>query len=134
MANLAIAQQRDQLRYAAIRSGRHRPKVFKFEVGDFVYTQQLNTTSTLQPRARATILRVHEVRPSGRLILQGKCGTLVDRHMSHCAPCHLPGIDPTLDPALQQQTHWDVPCQVCGSKADGARMLLCDHCDAGWHL
>ena len=27
-----------------------------------------------------------------------------------------------------------VPCSECGSGGDGANMLLCDNCDAGWHL
>lgn len=40
MANLRIAQHRDSLRYAHTKSGSYRPKVCKFEVGDFVYLQR----------------------------------------------------------------------------------------------
>lgn len=135
MENLLIAQHRDQLRYARIRSGNYAPKRFKFEPGDFVYTAQANSSNTLQPAARATILRVKEVRPSGRLILQGRCGRTLDRHMSQCAPCHLPGIDPSINPALADHAH-DPDCEGCGSPSatDANPMLLCDHCDAGWHL
>jgi hypothetical protein len=135
MSNLQIAQHRDTLRYAHIRSGDYTPKRFKFEVGDFVYTHTGNVHSTLQPRAKAAIYRVLEVRPTGRLILQGRCGRTIDRHMSQCAPCHLPGIDPTIDPTLLDKPV-DIACEHCDSLHSNAedRMLICDYCDAGWHL
>jgi hypothetical protein len=134
LSNLLIAQHRDKLRYAHIRSGNYAPKRFKFEVGDFVYMQQVNISNTLQPRARPAIYRVKEVRPSGRMMLQGKCGSIVDRHMSQCAPCHMPGIDPTLQPSLLD-TPPEVACEVCSSvlATKEKMMLLCDHCDSGWH-
>ena len=37
LENLAIAQHRDTLRYARIRSGIYRPKFWRFKVGDYVY-------------------------------------------------------------------------------------------------
>lgn len=134
MSNLLIAQHRDQLRYARTRSGNYAPKRHKFEVGDFAYMLQANTSNALQPAARTTILRIKEVRPSGRLILQGRCGLTLDRHMSQCAPCHLPGIDPRIHPALADDPD-GVECEVCGRPdvSDTHPMLLCDHCDAGWH-
>lgn len=27
-----------------------------------------------------------------------------------------------------------VPCSECGSTGDGSKLLLCDKCNAGWHL
>jgi hypothetical protein len=71
--NLAIAQQRDSLRYAMHRSGQYLPKLADFHVGDFVYVRQTQHV-TLQPEARKLILRVKEIRPTGVLILEGRCG------------------------------------------------------------
>ncbi|KAF8056149.1 pol [Scenedesmus sp. PABB004] len=134
MANLEIAQQRDTLRYARLRSGEIQPRTPTFKQGDFVYVAYTHAYSALQPRARPVILRVLEVRPSGRLMLQGRCGRKIDRHISQCAPCHLPGIDPTLDPALAEQPQ-EASCEACGhlESHTANQMLLCDHCDAGWH-
>jgi hypothetical protein len=135
LQNLQIAQHRDELRYAHTRSGSYLPKKYKFEVGDFVYTHQPNTANTLQPKAKAYIYRVTEVRPSGRLILQGKCGTVTDRHVSQCAPCHLPNISPSIDPSLLDKPV-DTPCEVCFSpeSQQANKILLCDYCDAGYHM
>jgi len=133
--NLQIAQHRDELRYAHIRSGTYLPKRYQFEVGDFVYTNQPNVANALQPRARAAIYRIKEMRPSGVLILQGQCGTTTDRHVSQCAPCHMPGIDPTLDPSLADKPV-EAYCDECSglvSTRDNP-IVLCDGCDAGWHL
>jgi hypothetical protein len=135
LQNLQIAQHRDEQRYKHIRSGSYLPKKHRFEVGDFVYTHQANTSNALQPRAKPAIFRVIEVRPSGRLMLQGKCGTITDRHMSQCAPCHLPGIDTTLDSSLSTKPP-DVACEVCSSVLSTTQnpVVLCDVCDTGWHI
>ena len=135
LQNLQIAQHRDEQRYKHIRSGSYLPKKHRFEVGDFVYTHQANTANALQPRAKPAIYRIVEVRPSGRLMLQGKCGATTDRHMSQCAPCHLPGIDPALDPSLTTKPP-EVACEVCSSVLSTTQnpVLLCDVCDAGWHI
>ena len=37
MENLSIAQRRDTLRYACIRSGSYRPQLRPFSKGDYVY-------------------------------------------------------------------------------------------------
>lgn len=133
--NLQIAQHRDQQRYKHIRSGEYQPRRHRFEVGDFVYSHQTNTANALQPKAKAVILRVIEVRPSGRLILQGKCGSTTDRHMSQCAPCQLPDIDPAVDPSLLQKPQ-EVVCVACSSALSTTAnvILLCDMCDSGWHI
>jgi len=135
MGNLLIAQQQDKLRYARLRSGYQPVKDLRFEVGDMVYTAELALNSSLQPRAKPHIYRVIDVRPSGRLILQGRCGRIVSRHIQECAPCHLPGIDTSLHPELLLPTQ-EAVCEECGSKeaTRSNEMLLCDHCDSGWHL
>ncbi|CAM6094556.1 unnamed protein product [Calypogeia fissa] len=73
MDNLAIAQHRDTLRYAHTRGGSFRPKVRKFEVGDFVYLQR-QPTDTLETSASRTILRIKSILSSGVLELQGADG------------------------------------------------------------
>jgi len=133
MSNLRIAQHRDKLRYQIVRSGQYEPSGFKFVVGDFVYLRRRTVVNSLQPEARPGILRIVEVRPSGVLVLQGRCGTRTTAHISECAPCHLSNINPTLDPTLQR-VGADFPCSVCGSPDDEEIMLICDGCFQGFHL
>jgi site-specific DNA-cytosine methylase len=133
MENLAIAQHRDQLRYLRSRDPNYQPKVRHFHVGDFVHVQQQQRNSTLQPRAQPVIYRVKEVRDSGVLILQGKCGRTVSMHMSHCAPCHLQGISTAIDPRLTEDTD-EVLCEVCGTDEQEDKLILCDICTSGYHL
>ena len=56
MENLAIAQHRDTLRYARIRSGAYRPSLRRFSKGDYVYLQR-EAPTTLDVKAGRTILR-----------------------------------------------------------------------------
>ena len=132
LENLAIAQHRDQLRYLQVRDASYQPKTRHFKVGDFVYVQQLQRNSTLMPRAQPLIYRVVEVRDSGVLVLQGKCGRTLSMHMSHCSPCHLPGIDGSIDPRLAENVD-DVLCEVCGTDEQEDKLLLCDICSLGYH-
>jgi lysozyme family protein len=60
-ANLRIAQHRDQRRYEVVRSGQSPPRIYRFIPGNYVYTQQHQRHTTLQPRARQAILRVSQV-------------------------------------------------------------------------
>ena len=130
--NLRIAQHRDTLRYAR-RHGQLNTKLFKFAPGDFVYLKRPpNQLTALSIKARPEILRVVERRPSGVLLLQGKCGSTMPVHMSRCAPCHLPDIDPTVDTSLAKPPA-SLPCDVCGSPEDEQYMMLCDSCNHGWH-
>ena len=133
--NLRIAQHRDTLRYARIRGGGYLPKLRKFEIGDFVYTQRFSKTKeeALDPRARREILRVKEVRPTGVLFLQGKCGSTIAVRAEHCAPCHLANIDGTLDFTLRS-TPENLACQICQFPDQEASMLLCDGCESGYHM
>jgi len=123
--NLKIAQHRDSLRYALIRSGEYKPSLMKFYAGQFVYVQETNVANTLQVRARPNILRVVDVRPGGSVILQGKCGTTINQNIKNLAPCHLPNIDPTIDVTLQPVPA-DHACEVCRFPDRASRMLLCD--------
>ena len=132
LANLSIAQHRDLKRYAQVRSSSYQPRVYRYQAGDYVYIQQLQRHSTLQPNARPSILRVSAVRPSGVLVLQGKCGRTAEVHQEHCAPCHLPFIDGTVDPLLANETD-AIVCEVCNREEPESKLLLCDICNTGYH-
>jgi hypothetical protein len=132
LENLSIAQHRDQRRYAVVRSKGYQPRMYRFQPGDYVYTQQLQRHSTLQPQAKPSILRVKQVLPSGVLQLQGKCGRTAEVHMDHCAPCHLPHLDGEVDPLLTDEVD-HIVCEVCGREEPESHLLLCDICNAGYH-
>lgn len=131
MENLSIAQHRDTLRYARIRSGAYRPQLRRFSKGDYVYLQR-EAPTTLDVKAGRTILRVKDVLPSGILLLEGKDGRECREHSKNCAPCHLP-IDGSVHPELAVVPD-GLPCFVCGEKKGAATMLLCDQCQRGWHM
>jgi site-specific DNA-cytosine methylase len=130
--NQKIAQHRDQLRYTQKRSGLWKPTLQRFAVGDFVYRRRPNRVSTLQPRTADGVYRIQEIRDTGTLILQGRCGRLMPEHSSNCAPCHLANVDATVDPTLVPPQP-DHACEVCGSPDREELMLLCDYCNAGYH-
>jgi hypothetical protein len=132
--NLLIAQHRDTLRYAKLRSGAYTPQLRRYLPGDFVWVRKQHKAG-LDIAYKQLILRVQEVRPSGVLILQGRCGTLRAVHTSQCAPCHLPDIDPQLDWSLGKPPAAAV-CEQCGgddSEQQG-QLIFCDNCNHGWHL
>jgi hypothetical protein len=131
--NLLIAQHRDSLRYAMVRSGSFQPTLVKFFPGQFVYVQRPSQSNTLQVRARPEILRVVAVNPGGAVTLQGKCGKTVQQNVENLAPCFLPNIDPTIDPTLGHVSI-DHPCEVCRFVNRAGEMLLCDNCNTGWHI
>jgi hypothetical protein len=60
MENLSIAQHRDTLRYAHIRSGNYKLKVRQFDVADFVYLQR-QPNDTLDTSFGCTILRIKAI-------------------------------------------------------------------------
>ena len=134
--NLLIAQHRDTLRYGTLRSGGYLPKIKRFEVGDYVYTSHKTPDgkppSNLQMLARPEVLRILEVRPSGVLVLQGRDGATINEHRDHVAHCHLPILDATVKP--HRRPSRDQPCLVCNLPDREDVMLLCDQCDAGFHI
>jgi hypothetical protein len=131
--NLKVAQHRDTLRYAQLRSGHHKARIWLFKPGDYVYTKWRNTNDTLMIKARPEILRVVEARPSGVLKLQGKCGTFLYVNASNCTPCHVPGIDGTIDPRLAEVPS-SKACEICHRTSGESTMLFCDACNAGYHM
>ena len=130
--NLTIAQHRDTLRYAKVRSGGYNPKLFRFVVGDYVYLRQANDKYTLDAKAQPAILRVRKVNHDGTLVLQGKCGRTTTVQSSACAPCHLQVIDGRVDHTRARPSA-HMPCEVCGMPDQDRVLLLCDGCGKGWH-
>ena len=132
--NLRIAQHRDTLRYAKLRSGCYTPQLKRYLPGDYVYVKRKDKAG-LDIQAKQLILRVLEVRPTGVLILQGRCGTTRAVHLSQCAPCHLPDIDPHIDWSLGKPQAAAV-CEGCGAdnSPEKGRIIFCDNCNTGWHL
>jgi len=130
--NLQIAQHRDTLRYAKVRSGGYIPKLFRYSVGDYVYLRTANDPYTLDAKSRPTILRVKKVNGDGSLQVQGSCGGVVTVHADRCAPCHLQIIDGKIDHTRSRPSA-HAPCEVCGMPDKGEVMVLCDKCGKGWH-
>jgi hypothetical protein len=131
--NLKIAQHRDKLHYAKMRGGGLTSIVRKFAPGMYVYVRRLKEIKGgLSPLTKPAILKIKQVLGNGTLLLQGKCTSLIKAHVEQCAPCHLPNIDPRLDPELYRPDRHS-PCEVCKMTHNFAEMLLCDRCNSGWH-
>ncbi|PNH02523.1 Retrovirus-related Pol polyprotein from transposon [Tetrabaena socialis] len=131
--NLAIAQHRDKQRYAQLRSGSYAPRVARFEPGDYVYVLQRNRLNTLQLPTLEQVLRVVSITAEGVATLVGRCGGQRKEHVSNLAICHLPNLDPQVDPHVAIPDA-DLACERCGFPDQEDKMLLCDGCGAGWHL
>jgi hypothetical protein len=128
--NLLIAQHRDSLRYAKLRSGGYLPKLSHFFPGQYVYVR--DQAESIHNMARPEILRVKEVRSSGVLILEGADNATIAENIINCAPCHLPilAVDPS---TLPIRPHINLACQICGLPDHHAVLLICDSCYRGWH-
>jgi hypothetical protein len=109
--NLRIAQHRDTLRYATVRSGLFKPRERRFDVGDFVYERKPGAEA-LHMRARPAIYRIKRITPAGVAVLQGRCGRTIDVHLAHLAPCHLANIDPSMELGGWRPSA-DLSCEEC---------------------
>ena len=131
LANLAIAQQRDEERYRHVRGGKwDRPKA-KFFVGEFVMLRQ-KKKHTLMPSVRPHILRIIELRDAGVVLLQGRDDTTISHQTSQIARCSLPISDTKIYPDLHVKTG-SVHCEVCGSTAKEAKIIMCELFHKGYH-
>ena len=66
------------------------------------------------------------------MLVEGRCGNTMVCHMADLAPCHLPFIDPTINPELA----WPpttLGCEHCHFTDNANVMLCCDGCGDGWH-
>jgi hypothetical protein len=131
--NLKIALHRDKLHYAKMRGGGLTSIVRKCSPNMYVYVRSLKEIKgALTLVTKPAILRIKQVLGNGCLLLQGKCTSLLKVHVEQCTPCHLPYIDPRLDPQLYRPDRHS-PCEVCQLTHALAEMLLCDRCNSGWH-
>jgi hypothetical protein len=132
MENLSIAQHQDTLWYAHTRGGSYKSKVKQFDVGDFVYLQQL-PNDTLNTFSSRTILRIKVIKPLSVLEMQGVDGCTIRDHSKNCVPYHLLNLDLTIITSTWIPP-FDYPCQVCQKTDDVDQLLLCDNCNGGYHF
>jgi hypothetical protein len=130
--NLELAQKRDQNRYRMIRSGAYNPKLHRYKPGDFVYCRRSARDYTLQPKYQPYIYRIREVRDSGVLLLQGKCGNTFTEHVNNVAPCYLTNIDTTMELGASQ-LHPSKGCTVCSRRDRLQEMYICGWCIEPYH-
>ena len=138
LENLAVAAHQDTLRYALTRSGGYVGPVREFAVGEFVYIRNpAEDRNTLEMSADTDVFRIVEIRDTGVLVLQGRCGGVVTENVKNCAPCRA-YVNGTIDPSLARRDVTDAgaPCQRCNETewAPPDYMLLCDHCNSAWHM
>ena len=131
--NLAIAQHRDTLRYARVRSGDYRPIEHKYQIGQYVFVKHKQVTA-LQPKARTGLYRIQDLQDNGVVILEGTDGTTFIDHVEHIAPCHLPVKYIDAKTADNTAPSEDMPCEVRRQTGREAEMILCDGCDNAWHI
>jgi hypothetical protein len=130
--NLSIAQQRDTLRYAHTRSGQYKPRVLRFQPGDYVYLRRGNKASTLQMGVYDDIYRIVGINSDGIATLKGRCGSEMRHHVERLQPCHLTDIDPRIDTRLRHKQS-EVACEVCGESQDSQDLLSCGYCGTWYH-
>jgi hypothetical protein len=98
-----------------------------------VYVRRLQEAKGgLTPVSKPSILRIKVVEKHGILLCEGKCAGTIKVNVAQCAPCHLPNLDPRLDPQrFRPDRHKE--CVVCEQTTAWADMMLCDKCNRGWH-
>eukprot|EP00873_Tetraselmis_striata_P038743 jgi/Tetstr1/459007/TSEL_004475.t1 len=96
-------------------------------IGSYVYVAQ-PPLNTLDVRTARSILRVVEILESGWLRLSGFDGNEIQVHMDNCAPCHLSNLVPV------RYGRGMPACKGCGSDSIAAPRLICDKCQAMWHV
>jgi hypothetical protein len=84
------------------------------------------------PISKPSILRIKTVEKYSVLICEVKCAGTIEVNVAQCAPCHLPDLDPRLDPQwFFMDSHKE--CVVYEQSTAWADMMLCDKCNRGWH-
>eukprot|EP00873_Tetraselmis_striata_P036950 jgi/Tetstr1/457214/TSEL_043862.t1 len=86
------------------------------------------SVNTMDVRTARTILRVVEILESGWLRLSGSDGNEIQVHKDNCAPCHLSNLVPA------RHGRGMPACKGCGSDSIAAPRLICDKCQAMWHV
>ena len=92
-----------------------------------------NRDNTLQMLAQPKIYKVVQAEPNGIVRLQGRCGRTMVNNLVNCAPCHLPGIDPSIK-HQRASPDANLACEICHFTESEETMLLCDAGGTGWHM
>ena len=129
--NLHIAQHRDYHRYMSLYDQGHPARSTGHKPGSFVLVWQ-KPKSKIEAKAKPVILQVVDTLDSGVVLLRGSDGALVKSQASHLAPCPVQ-VHPMVD-VRDRTIPSSLACQICGSKARAASMLVCDHCNKGYHM
>lgn len=79
-------------------------------------------TCPLSDNFKKEIYRVKAVHPNGAIQLQGICGVTLMNNVCNVAPCHLPGINPTIDHTLARPDQ-SLACEVCSFMNEEDKML-----------
>lgn len=128
--NLLIPQHCDTLRYARMRGGGTLPVLRRFNVGDYMYHHNNGALTSLDAKVKPKIYHVAGVKPTGVLVLEGRCGSSITAHVTRCAPCHLPIEEHLVDPRLAGPTPGHA-CESC--KFPGhAYVLLGTPAEGSW--
>ena len=133
--NLLISQHRDRKYYKDSRSGQFKPRLRRFEIGDFVFVKYSDAQlkDSMRPSARPVILKIQAVSQAGQLTLIGSDGQSKVVPPEYCARCPLVNIDTRVHESLGQVAD-DTTCTKCASADRGHEMLLCDNCNQAWHM
>ena len=78
--------------------------------------------STVHMKVQPHVLKVVQVKSSGVLVLQGRCGSTISLHQDDCAPCHLRVITDEIDPSLAVVPDRQ-PCVACPSSQGSKHMI-----------
>ena len=129
--NLHIAQHRDYHKYMNLYDMGHPARRTGYKPGAFVMVWQ-KPRNKIEAKAKPVILQVVDTLDSGIVLLRGADGVTIKSQASHLAPCPVK-VHPMVD-VRDRTIPASLACRVCGSKARAASMLVCDHCNQGYHM
>ena len=134
--NMAIAQTRDQVRYAKVRSGAYHPSLRVFSVGDLVYARRPGGKgTTLDMEAEPEIFKVMAVSSLGVAKIVRPDGIVLAHNVTNLTPCHLPSVPFEWD-FRRLRPREDHPCHRCNfaHTTTSNPIVMCDTCPLAFHL
>jgi hypothetical protein len=146
MGNLENAAAADREDYRMKRTGNYKPKAWYWQGGELAFLDRRTVGANFMSQASPGVYRVVQKRPSGVLVLQGRCGGTFREHGERFGPCLARHMDGSIDPALAKARFDNsdksvLHCEECYSQQSSADtdraapvMLICECCYTGWHL
>ena len=89
--------------------------------------------NTLDAPARPHVLRIMETKPSGVVLLGGSDAARKEEQVKNVAHCPLPILDTNMYPTRYFRGP-SMYCRMCRTRHRATRMVLCDTCNARYHL